>query len=46
MFFFFQFLMIHSSSKSINVLNKSTIITNINVIGALIFVKVVQNRNH
>jgi len=40
------FLMTHCSSKSIHVLNKSTIITNINVKGALSFVKVIQNCNH
>ena len=44
--FFFQFLIEHCSSKLIHVLNKSTIITNINVKGALSFVKVIQNCNH
>ena len=38
--------MTHCSSKSIHVLNKSTIITNINVKGALSFLKVIQNCNH
>ena len=39
----FQFLMTHFSSKLIHVLNKSTIITNINVKGALSIVKVIQS---
>jgi len=43
---FFQFLMTHCSSKSIHVLNKSTIITNINIKGVLSLVKVIQNCNH
>jgi len=39
----FQFLMTYCSSKSIHVLNKSTIITNINVKGALSCAKVIQS---